>query len=203
MRLDLTARPLASRPLARLSVSLLVLAALAGCGDGQAPEGPTGNETERTRRPEAPGDLVVRSEAFADGGNLPKRHTCDGEEVSPPLKWEEVPEGATELVLLVTDPDAPNREFTHWIVGGLDPGLGGLEEGQVPEDAVEGSNDFNERGYGAPCPPEEDTAHRYVFALYALDEPLGMEPGASVDEIRDALEETALANGELVGTYTR
>lgn len=202
MRLALTA-PTGSRPIARLAVAVLVLVASVGCGDGQTTEGPTGNETEPTARPEAPMDLSVRSEAFDDGGTLPERYTCDGKEVSPPLEWAGVPEGATELVLLVTDPDAPNEEFVHWIVGGLDPALGGLEEGQVPEDAVEGMNGYDERGYGAPCPPEEDTAHRYTFTLYALDEPLGMEPGASADEVRDSLEEGAVAEGTLVGTYTR
>lgn len=202
MRLALTA-PTLSRPVARLSVAVLVLVASVGCGDEQTTEGPTGNETEPTARPEAPMDLSVRSEAFDEGGTLPTRYTCDGEEVSPPLEWADVPQGTTELVLTMTDPDAPNDEFVHWIVAGLDPALGGLEEGQVPEDAAEGMNGFDERGYGAPCPPSEDTAHRYVFTLYAIDEPLDMEPGASVEDIRDALDEAALAEGQLIGTYTR
>lgn len=200
MRPVLTA-PTSHRPIGRLLAAALLLLAPAGCG--QASEGPTGNESDPASRPEAPGELTVRSEAFEDGESLPKRYTCDGEEVSPPLEWADVPEDATEVVLLVTDPDAPNGEFAHWVVSGLDPAAGGLDEGQLPENAVEGTNDFDERGYGAPCPPTEDTAHRYVFALYAVDEPLDMEPGASVDQIRDTLEETALAEGELVGTYTR
>lgn len=203
MRLALTAPMLPFRSVARLALAGVVLVVLVGCGDGQAPEGPTGNETEPTSRPDAPMEVSVRSNAFDGGGKLPKRYTCDGKEVSPPLEWANVPEGATELVLIVTDPDAPNKEFVHWIVGGLDPALAGLDKGQVPAHAVEGTNGFDEHGYGAPCPPEEDTPHRYVFTLYALDEPLSMEPGASLSEIRDSLEAAAVAQGRLVGTYTR
>lgn len=184
------------------AVAVAVMA-LAGCGDSQPPQGPTGNEAEPTSPPEGPGGLTVTSEAFDDGDSIPTRYTCDGAEVSPPLEWSGVPDGAAELVLVVTDPDAPNGEFVHWVVGGLDPDRGGLDEGEVPDEAVEGRNGFEERGYGAPCPPSGDTAHRYVFRLYAAGEQVDMQPGASVDEVRGALEASALADGQLVGTYTR
>lgn len=187
----------------RALVAAVALVVLTGCGDGQPPEGPTGNETEPTDPPEAPGELTVRSEAFDDGDTLPTRYTCDGEEVSPPLEWSGVPGEATELVLVVTDPDAPKGEFVHWVVGDLDPALGGLDEGEVPAEAVEGTNGFDEQGYGAPCPPSEDTAHRYVFRLYAAGEQVDVGPGASVEEVRRDLEEAALAEGQLVGTYAR
>lgn len=184
------------------AVAVAVMA-LAGCGGSQPPEGPTGNEADPSSPPEGPGGLTVTSEAFDNGESIPTRYTCDGAEVSPPLEWSGVPDGAKELVLVVTDPDAPSGEFVHWVVGDLDPDGGGLDEGEVPEEAVEGPNDFGEQGYGAPCPPSEDTAHRYVFRLYAAGERIDMRPDASIDEVRGALEESALADGQLVGTYTR
>lgn len=184
-------------------VAAVLVALVAGCGESQPPEGPTGNQADPASPPEGPAELTLTSEAFDDGETIPTRYTCDGEEVSPPLEWSGVPDGASELVLLMTDPDAPSGEFVHWVVGGLDPASGGLEEGEVPTDAVEGTNDFDEQGYGAPCPPSEDTAHRYVFRLYATDERVDMEPGASVDEVRGTLEDGALADGQLVGTYAR
>lgn len=112
--------------------------------------------------------IVVESPAFAEGDELPAEYTCDGENVSPPLRWSDVPEGATELRVSVTDPDAPGGTFTHWLVRGLDASATGVERGEVPPGATEENNDFGDVGYGGPCPPS-GPPHRYVFAVEGID----------------------------------
>lgn len=197
------------RPGARTALlgAVTAMVMLGGCGGSAAPgEAERIDESrpsEDASRPEPAGDLSVASGAFSDSEMIPKRHTCDGDGVSPPLTWEQVPDEAAELVVIVTDPDAPEGEFVHWVVAGLDPAHGGLEESDVPEEAVQGTNGFDEIGYGPPCPPSEDTAHRYVFTVYASAEPLDVSPGVSAEELRDRLEGSALADGELVGRYNR
>lgn len=179
---------------------LLMSAVVVGCGDnGSSREATGGGPTPPTDAEE----LVVRSDAFADEGTIPERYTCDGEDVSPPLAWDRIPEEAAEVAIVVTDPDAPESPFVHWVVVGLDPGDGELEEGTVPAEAVEGSNDFGDQGYGGPCPPTGDPAHRYVFTVYAADAPLRLEPGAPADEVNTALQGRVVARGRLVGTYRR
>lgn len=206
--LQLIATAVLRRPDRVVPAAVLVVA-LSACGGGGTPtqsqsDGPTGEqENPEPPSPQPAETMTLRSDAFEDGEPLPDRFTCDGEGVSPPLRWGEMPEGTVELALVVTDPDAPQGEFVHWVVAGLDPATDGIDAGQLPDGAVVGTNDFDEQGYGPPCPPGEDTAHRYVFTVYAAGEPLGVQPGASVEQVRDALRGTALADGELVGTYSR
>lgn len=147
--------------------------------------------------------MELRSPAFSDHAPIPTRHTKDGDDVSPALEWSGVPEEAVELALLCEDPDAPGGTFVHWVLSGLDPSLPGLDEGQVPAEAVEGRNDFDDVGYGGPRPPVGDEAHRYFFRLFAASEPLGLSPGGSADDLRSALGTTELAQATLVGTYER
>ncbi len=147
--------------------------------------------------------MELRSPAFSDHATIPTRHTKDGDDVSPALEWSGVPEQAVELALLCEDPDAPGGTFVHWVLSGLDPSLPGLGEGQVPDGAVEGRNDFGDIGYGGPRPPAGDEHHRYFFRLYAASEPLGLSPGGSADDLRSALAGTELAQATLVGTYER
>lgn len=179
-------------PMRWAAAGALILVLLAACGGGE-PEA----------LPPPAGGLEVTSPAFAEGEAVPAEFTCDGENVSPPLRWSGVPERAAELVLLVEDPDAPGDTFVHWVVFGLDPGLPGLERGTLPAGALEGGNDFGEVGYAGPCPPEGDAPHRYVFTLYAISEPLGLQEGASAEEVREAIAEITIAGGELTGTYGR
>lgn len=146
--------------------------------------------------------VTVSSPAFDEGEPIPTEHTCDGEDVPPPLAWEGVPDDAAELAVIVSDPDAPGGEYVHWVVAGLDPAVGGLTDG-VETGGVLGSNDFGELGWGGPCPPASDDAHRYVFTVYAAAEPLGLEEGTSAADVRAALEGRELARGQLVGTYDR
>lgn len=146
-------------------------------------------------------DFALTSAAFEDGAPIPRRHTCEGEDISPPLTWSPPPQGARSLALIVDDPDAPVGTFTHWLAWGMDPGAGGLAEGERP--AAEGRNDFRETGYRGPCPPRGHGPHRYVFRLFALDAELELRPGAAKADLEDAVGAHTLAVGQLVGTYER
>jgi Raf kinase inhibitor-like YbhB/YbcL family protein len=145
--------------------------------------------------------FTLTSSAFSPGGEIPSRYTCDGDDVSPPLAWSDPPAGTQSLALVVDDPDAPGRTFTHWLGWGLSPDTSGLEEGQAP--AVEGRNDFGTTGYGGPCPPPGHGPHRYVFRLHAVDAELELPTGAPRDELERLIGEHALAVAELIGTYER
>ena len=147
--------------------------------------------------------IELRSPAFNDHAPIPARHSKDGEDLSPALEWNGVPEEAAELALLCEDPDAPRGTFVHWLVACLDPSLFAIAEDDVPPGAVEGVNDYGDQGYGGPRPPVGDDAHRYFFRLFALSEPLGLAPGFSADDLRGALEGKELARGTLVGIYQR
>ena len=164
---------------------------LAACGGDDEP-GPTGAA--------APG-FAFSDGAVADGEPIDSRYTCDGEDVSPDLAWEGVPEGAAELALVVEDPDAPGGTFAHWLVYGLDPGETGLPEGGEVE-GLQGTNDFGTVGYGGPCPPGGET-HRYVFRLLALDQELDLEDGANRDDLLEAVEGHVVAEAMLTATYSR
>jgi Raf kinase inhibitor-like YbhB/YbcL family protein len=146
--------------------------------------------------------MEFTSPVIASGGEIPAEFTCEGEDVSPPLHWAGVPEGAAELVLHVRDPDAPGGTFTHWILAGIDPASSGLEQGSVPPGTVEGVNDFGKTGYGGPCPPP-GPAHRYVFTLLAVSKPLGLHAGAMIDDVESAAADVTLATAELSATYGR
>jgi hypothetical protein len=141
------------------------------------------------------------SDSFSDGGEIPNRHTCDGEDVSPALRWSGAPDGTRSLALIMDDPDAPVGTFTHWLAWGLDPAVGGLAEGERAP--VEGRNDFGEIGYGGPCPPPGHGWHRYVFRLHTLDTELALAPGASRDRLERAMDGHVLQIAQLTGRYAR
>jgi Raf kinase inhibitor-like YbhB/YbcL family protein len=176
----------------RVAVLLLPSIAVSACGDGQTPSEPL---------PNPGGSIVLQSPAFRDGGAIPARFTCDGKELSPPLRWSGVPPRTRELALVVEDSDADR--FVHWTVLAIPTNTSRLPEGQVPNGASETDNSFGKRGWGGPCPPEGDTAHRYVFALYATDAPLALSEDASPDEVRGALSDHAIARGTLTGRFSR
>jgi Raf kinase inhibitor-like YbhB/YbcL family protein len=144
--------------------------------------------------------VELTSGSFSHGGEIPLRHTCDGDDVSPSLAWIDVPAEAGSLALLVDDPDAPGGSFTHWTAWGLDPAVGGLDEGEAAP--LEGRSDFGTSGYRGPCPPP-GKPHRYVFRLYALAGDLDLRPGASRRDFKRSLAGRTLATAELVGTYQR
>jgi len=155
--------------------------------------------------------LVLKSDAFVDGEAIPTRYTCEGEDCSPPLSWENLPEGTQSLVLIVDDPDAPDPAaprmvWDHWILYNISPECGGLPEDTarhgLPEGAGEGVNSWGRTGYGGPCPPIG--RHRYFHRLYALDVrlPEALEtPGK--DDLLLAMDDHILAHAELVGTYEK
>lgn len=147
------------------------------------------------------GEFGLTSRAFEHGQRIPRMHTCEGEDVSPPLAWSGAPEGTASLALVVDDPDAPGATFTHWLAWGVDPAAAGLDEGEAPP--FQGRNDFGSVGWGGPCPPPGDGPHRYFFRLHALDGPLELPAGAAKADFERAIAGRALAVAELVGTYER
>lgn len=139
------------------------------------------------------------SPAFANGGKIPVEHTCDGRNVSPPLRWTTPPAGTRFFALLMDDPDAPGRTFTHWLAWNIPASTRVLAAGaRAP---VEGRNDAGRIGYLGPCPPSG--VHRYVFRLYALRLPLRLARGASRADFLAALRGRVLAAARLVGRYGR
>jgi Raf kinase inhibitor-like YbhB/YbcL family protein len=146
-------------------------------------------------------DFALESTSFGHTQPIPSQYTCDGEDLSPALRWADAPEEARSLALVVDDPDAPSGVFTHWVAWGLDPGAGGLGEGEAAPS--EGRNDFGTVGYRGPCPPPGHGRHRYVFRLYALDVDLELESGTGKADLEQAIEGHVLTTAELVGTYER
>jgi len=150
--------------------------------------------------------LQVISTAFTFDQTVPPKYTCDGENVSPPLAWTGVPDEAEALAVIVEDPDSPSGDFTHWLVYDLPANETGLPEGIARQREIyghgrQGKNDFKQTGYGGPCPPKG--SHRYVFRVFAYDSPLNLEPGATKEELLDALDGHVLAEGSLTGRYMR
>jgi Raf kinase inhibitor-like YbhB/YbcL family protein len=146
-------------------------------------------------------EFSLESSAFGNAQAIPSRHSCEGEDVSPPLQWSNLPAGTRSLALVVDDPDAPGGVFTHWIAWGLDPAAEELDEGEAAP--REGQNDFGMSGYRGPCPPAGHGRHRYVFRLYALDAEPELAAGAAKAELEKAIAGHVLTTAELVGTYER
>ena len=126
--------------------------------------------------------MQITSPDFSEGGMIPERYTCDGTDVSPVLKWTEIPDGTRSLALICDDPDAPMGTWVHWVLFNIPSNEAGLPGAVEPEaslsnGALHGTNDFRRLGYGGPCPP--GGTHRYYFKLYALDTSLGLEGGAT------------------------
>jgi hypothetical protein len=149
----------------------------------------------------------LHSNAFPHGGEIPKKHTCDGKDDSPALRWGEPPAGTQSLALIVDDPDAPMGTWVHWVLFDLPATARELaesvpKENEVAGGARQGRNDFRKIGYGGPCPPR-GPAHRYFFKLYALDKKLGLAASASKGEVEKAMSGHILAHAELVGKYRR
>lgn len=151
--------------------------------------------------------LDLSSDAFDPGATIPERFTCDGADVSPPLRIAGRPAGTAGLALVVDDPDAPAATWVHWVLWGIGPAVEELPAGipadeRVLDGALQGMNDFGNLGYGGPCPPP-DGPHRYVFTLYALSAVPELEPGAGKAELLAAIEASVMERAELVGRYRR
>jgi len=151
--------------------------------------------------------MELRSRSFQDGGMIPKRHTCDGPELSPPLEWSDVPDGTNSFALLMEDEDAPSGTWVHWIVYDLPAETRSLPEGvasteTLPRGGAQGKNDFGRIGYGGPC-PSPGRPHRYLFRLYALNGRVNLPPGASKEQLLRAIAGRIKAEARLVGKYSR
>ena len=144
--------------------------------------------------------MKVTSSAFQQGANIPSKFSCDGPNTSPPLQISDVPTEAKSLVLIVDDPDAPNGLFTHWVVWNISPQATTIAEGSTPK-GVQGTNDFGKSGYGGPCPPSG--THRYYFKVFALDRELDLPVGAKRSQLDSAIKGHVIAQGELMGRYSR
>jgi len=145
--------------------------------------------------------LQVSSSAFADGAAIPKKYTCDGQDVPPPLELSGVPKESKSIAVICEDPDAPSGTFTHWVLYDLPASTHAI--GERASIAKTGVNDFGKTGFGGPCPPKKDGAHHYRFHVYALDVDSLGRPGLSKREAMDAMDGHILAEGELTGTYKR
>ena len=155
--------------------------------------------------------MRITSTSFRHEGSIPQEcafarpdpasHITLSANRNPHLAWEGPPRGTKSFALLVVDPDAPSGQFVHWVIAGLDPALGGLEEGEVPETAVEARNDTSEFGWFGPCPPAGEK-HNYVFTLFALSEPSGVAAGAGGQDAIDLIATTPGTATILTGTYT-
>jgi Raf kinase inhibitor-like YbhB/YbcL family protein len=145
----------------------------------------------------------VWSPAFPPGGRIPRVYTCDGRDLSPPLRWAGAPVGTRSFVLIVDDPDAPGGTFTHWVLFDIPATRTDLPEA-LPRGAVgkSGTTSFGRAGYGGPCPPSG--VHRYVFTLYALDVPsLGLREGSPRSAVERAMRGHVLASARYIGRYGR
>jgi hypothetical protein len=142
--------------------------------------------------------LIVSSPAFENGKFIPRKYTCDGDDVNPPLEIKNIPKETKSLALIVDDPDAPKGTWEHWTVWNIPP-TERIQENTVP--GVEGLNDFGRHSYGGPCPPFG--THRYFFKVYALDTLLNLSPNARKKDLERAMEGHILSKGELIGLYKR
>ncbi|MFO8081349.1 MAG: YbhB/YbcL family Raf kinase inhibitor-like protein [Armatimonadota bacterium] len=204
-----------------LAILLVCAAMLIGAGcppstqqiaqdDGGASAGSASGGAGSTATVQEEKGMVVKSSAFSEGDELPEKYTADGENISPPLTFVDVPHETKELALIMRDPDAPvEGGYTHWLMWDLAQHIPGLP-GEVPATeeverigAIQGTNSAGEIGYTGPAPPEGDDPHTYEFTAYALSEKLGLEGGATKDELDAAMEGSIIEEATLTVTYGR
>ncbi len=150
--------------------------------------------------------MKLESTAFTENEMIPSLYTCDGQDISPELSWDAPPTGTQSLALIVDDPDAPGQTFVHWVLYDIPPEVNQLPKSVSAEPTLsaggtQGKNDFDNLGYGGPCPPSG--VHRYFFKLYALDRELGLKPGATKAQLEAAMSGHILGSAELIGRYWR
>lgn len=161
---------------------------------------------QEKRKEVFPMQLTITSSAFKQDGMIPSQYSCDGRDVSPPLSWSEGPAGTQSYALITDDPDAPMGTWVHWVMYNIPKEVSELVE-EVPtveklkNNALQGKNDFGRYGYGGPCPP--GGTHRYYFKIYALDTMIQSGPGLTKKQLLKAMEGHILAQGELMGKYSR
>ncbi|MBW8041361.1 MAG: YbhB/YbcL family Raf kinase inhibitor-like protein [Planctomycetes bacterium] len=151
-------------------------------------------------------EIIITSSAFEHEALIPPKYTCDGDDISPPLQWESIPEATKSIALISDDPDAPMGTWVHWVLFNLPADTSRLHENIPPEKTLpngarQGINDFRRIGYGGPCPPSG--THRYFFKIYALDTELDLAVGAAKSDLLEAMEGHILGEGQLMGKYKR
>ena len=175
---------------------LVVMVALSACDPKE----------DQHQKGESNMDLKVTSTAFEDSGIIPAKFTADGQDISPSLAWDGVPDGTKSIAIICDDPDAPMGTWVHWLVWNIPPEVTGLDEDTAPDaeltdGARQGTTDFGRTGYGGPAPPSG--VHRYFFKVYALDTMLDLRAGAIKPDLEKAMKGHILAQGQLMGKYTR
>lgn len=150
--------------------------------------------------------MELTSPSFKNGEFIPRKYTCDGNDVSPPLNWDKVPEGTKSFSLICDDPDCPSMTWVHWVCYNIPADVRSLPEGlpkdrQLQNGSLQGITDFRRPGYGGPCPPSG--VHRYFFKIYALDTMLSLSSGATKSEVTKAMQGHILGQCELMGKYKR
>lgn len=150
--------------------------------------------------------MKIESPAFAQNEEIPSKYTCDGDNVSPPIEWSDVPSGTRTVALICDDPDAPRQDFAHWVMFNIPPEARVLPEDiegkrQLPDGSRQGTNDFGKLGYGGPCPPSG--THHYRFTLYALDNELSVPPSSTKHDVETAMNGHVLEAAQLTGAYKR
>lgn len=183
-----------------LSLVILLTALSAACtNDGE-------DKQKTTPEPQAESSITVTSTAFAEGDHIPQQYTCQGDDISPPLAWTDLPEQTASLALIMDDPDAPNGIWVHWVLYNIPADAQSLPEAittesGLPDGTLNGKNSWKRTGYGGPCPPSG--THRYVFSLYALDSDLELEEGIDKNGLLKAMDGHVLAEGRLAGVYQK
>lgn len=147
--------------------------------------------------------MRVMSSAFEEGGTIPTRYTCDGADISPPLRWEGVPEGTKSIAIICDDPDAPMETWVHWVVFNVSPRIVSFAEAVdvVRDGAIVGTNSWGKSEYGGPCPPTG--VHRYNFKLYALEQTLTLDKYATKQDLENAMRGHILDEAQLMARYKR
>ena len=185
-------------------VALLLSLAVAACNRGSKSQPPVADKQEGGSTMA----MIIQSSAFGEGSRIPKKYSCDGEDVSPPLSWSGVPKGTVSLALICDDPDAPAGLWVHWVLWGLSPEADSLPEHvtlttELPGGARQGLNSWRRLGYGGPCPPPGNP-HRYYFKLYALDAAINPPPGTPDKlALEQAMEGHVLDVAQVMGRYGR
>lgn len=146
-------------------------------------------------------NMQILSSAFQNNEKIPALYTCDGNGISPPFTFSDVPENAQSLAFISDDPDAPAGTWVHWLLWNIDPKTTEIAENKVPFGAVEGTTSFGNVGYGGPCPPSG--THRYFFKLYALDTRLDLPKSTDKKALEEAMKNHILAKAEIIGLYAR
>lgn len=145
--------------------------------------------------------LFLASPAFDENGFIPEKYTCDGENINPPFVIKNIPSETKSLAIVVNDPDAPSGNFIHWVIWNINPQESKIQEGILPNGAVEGVNDFGNIGYGGPCPP--DGVHHYQFRLFALSKKLSLSRGASKKQFENFARDSIIQSFTLTAKYKR